>query len=641
MVAPPLELPPLRIKHLPSHLANQIAAGEVVERPASIVKELMENSLDAGAGRIEVEIEEGGTRLIRVRDDGCGIHRDDLALALDRHATSKLSTIEELAAIRTLGFRGEALPSIASVARLSLSSRQADDAHAWRIEADAAGESVAAPVAQPPGTLVEVRDLFFNIPARRKFLRTERTEFSYLEEVFRRVALSRFDTAFRLVHNRREIYDLPVLADFHAGIERVAALCGETLAEHSLAIEREVGGLRLQGWIGSPVSARAQSDMQYFFVNGRVVRDKLVSHALRQAYNDVLYHGRHPAFVLYFDIDPEAVDVNVHPGKHEVRFRESRLIHDFLLRTVQEALARSGPRAEPAASLSAAAPNKPSISAPAPFASAVPQEPLPSASRISPPPAPSYSPPYPSRSAQTSMPLRISERSTAAMHTLLAAAREAGEEERDTQVHTPSSTSPAMPEAQQPLGRALAQLHGIYILAENEYGLVLVDMHAAHERIVYERMKDSHREGSIRMQPLLVPITLKLSSAEATLVEDQQALFTELGLEVQRLGADAAVVRAVPSLLCDADAERLVRDIIADVREHGDSQRVRERIDDLFATLACHSAVRANRRLSLLEMDALLRDMERTERSGQCNHGRPTWTQLDMKALDAMFLRGR
>lgn len=607
----------MRIRHLPPQLANQIAAGEVVERPASIVKELVENSLDAGATRIEVEVEQGGSALIRVRDDGCGIHRDDLVLALDRHATSKLQTVEDLAAILTLGFRGEALPSIASVARLTLSSRQQGDAHAWRIDADAAGKGELVPAAHPPGTVVEVRDLFFNIPARRKFLRAERTEFGYLEETFRRIALSRFDVAFRLSHNRRVIYDLPALSDEN-GIERIAALCGQAVAESSLALEREAGELRLRGWIGTPASARSQPDVQYFFVNGRVIRDKVVSHALRLAYQDVLHHGRHPVYVLYLDIPPAEVDVNVHPGKHEVRFRESRLVHDFLVHTVKSALAHSAPEAPPV--------RTPFI-APSTAPAAVE-----SVERsMTPSPARSFSYPDWQPRRQQAMPLDLAEAAATLYATPVAP-------EADFTREEPAAEAL---DDDQPLGRAIAQLHGVYILAENRHGLVIVDMHAAHERIVYERLKRGREGEGIRVQPLLVPVTLRLSVAEAELIEDSRETLASFGLEVERMGMDAAVVRAVPALLCEADAERLVRDVIADIRTWGDSDRVRERIDEMLATMACHSAVRANRRLSLAEMDALLRDMERTERSGQCNHGRPTWTQLDMKALDSLFMRGR
>jgi len=553
-----------------------------------------------------------------VRDDGCGIHRDDLVLALDRHATSKLETVDDLAAIRTLGFRGEALPSIASVARLTLSSRQADDAHAWRIDADAAGSGEPVPAAHPPGTVVEVRDLFFNIPARRKFLRAERTEFAYLEETFRRIALSRFDVAFRLSHNRRVIYDLPALADSAAGIERIAALCGETIAEYGLALERDAGGLSLRGWIGTPASARSQADTQYFFVNGRVVRDKVVSHALRLAYQDVLHHGRHPAYVLYLDIPPAEVDVNVHPGKHEVRFRESRLVHDFLARTVKAALAHSAPEApavRPGFAPSPGAPDRPGGGG-----------------------APSRDSSYPAWQPrmQQSMPLRAAEAAAA-----LYARTPLVDPVDGRQAFAGEAPAPQSADDELPLGRAVAQLHGVYILAENRHGLIIVDMHAAHERIVYERLKLGREGEGIRVQPLLVPVTLRLSVAEAELVEDSRELLAALGLEVERLGVDGAVVRAVPALLCEADAERLVRDVIADIRTWGDSDRVRERIDETLATMACHGAVRANRRLTLAEMDGLLRDMERTERSGQCNHGRPTWTQLDMKALDTLFMRGK
>ncbi len=609
----------MRIRHLPSQLANQIAAGEVVERPASIVKELLENSLDAGAGRIEVEVEQGGSALIRVRDDGCGIHRDDLVLALHRHATSKLETVEDLAAIRTLGFRGEALPSIASVARLTLSSRQADDAHAWQIDADALGAGEPVPAAHPPGTVVEVRDLFFNIPARRKFLRAERTEFSYLEETFRRIALSRFDVAFRLSHNRRVIYDLPALAETAAGIERIAALCGASMAESGLALEREAGELRLWGWVGTPASARSQADTQYFFVNGRVVRDKVVSHALRLAYQDVLHHGRHPAYVLYLEIPPADVDVNVHPGKHEVRFRESRLVHDFLARTVKAALAHSAPEAPAVRPIFAS-----SSSTPAATASG------------SAPTARGFTSSIWQPRMQQAMPLRPTEAAAA-----LYAAEPASDEIQGGGLVAREPSAAEAADDSQPLGRAIAQLHGVYILAENRHGLVIVDMHAAHERIVYERLKLGREGEGIRVQPLLVPVTLRLSVAEADLVEDSRDMLVGLGLEVERMGMEGAVVRAVPALLCDADVERLVRDVVADIRTWGDSDRVRERIDEMLATMACHGAVRANRRLTLAEMDSLLRDMERTERSGQCNHGRPTWTQLDMKALDSLFMRGR
>jgi len=595
----------MRIRLLPPQLANQIAAGEVVERPASVIKELLENSLDAEAGAIAIDIEQGGLSLIRIRDDGRGIHRDDLPLALSRHATSKLETIADLTRIRTLGFRGEALPSIASVARLTLTSREHQAPDAWSIEAGIADVPAAAkPAAHPPGTTVEVRDLFFNVPARRKFLRSERAEFDHIEETFSRIALSRFDVAFRLSHNKRVVRDLPAAGSPAAPLERIAGLCGELFAGSVIEIEREAGALRLTGWAGLPTAARSQADLQYFYVNGRIVRDRVVSHAIRQAYEDVLFHGRHPAFVLYLEIPAETVDVNVHPTKHEVRFRESRLVHDFVFRTLHDALAKSGPRMAPAAAGHGSRPQ--------------------AAWR---------------GDGQSNIPLNIAE-SAAGVYSLLqhvmedlgAAAADIAEPD--------ASGAPAAP-GTQPLGRPLAQLQGVYILAENTRGLVLVDMHAAHERVVYERMKQSIRDGGIKSQPLLVPLTISLSDREAALVEDNRAFFAEIGLDIERLADEAVVVRAVPSLLSQADVEALVRDVVADIREHGGSRRLDERMDALLATMACHGSVRAHRRLSLPEMDALLRDMERTERSGQCNHGRPTWIQLDMKELDRMFLRGR
>jgi DNA mismatch repair protein MutL len=582
------------------------------------VKELLENSLDAGASVIAIDVEQGGLRLIRVTDNGGGIHKDDLKLALSRHATSKLTELDGLSRIATLGFRGEALPSILSVARLGLCSREPGASSAWRIENDSQGDlGEPVPAAHPPGTTVEVRDLFFNVPARRKFLRSERTEFNHIEEVVRRVALSRFDVAFRLSHNKRAVYNLR--PDAGSGTARVADLCGREFIEHSLAIAGEAGDLRLRGWIGLPTHARAQADLQYFYVNGRVIRDRLVNHAVRQAYRDVLYQGRHPSFVLYLDMAPEEIDVNVHPTKHEVRFREGRLVYDFLFHTLHRALAQD----RPGAAGRGAAP-VPAIDSEALRAGHV---------------TPSYV--TPPRDRQPAFAFRIAEPPHRQAYGLLDAAV------AEAVVTAPAGAVAEAAAAAQSsqgagyLGRALAQIHGVYILAENAEGLVLIDMHAAHERIVYERMKATHHQGGIRMQPLLVPLTVGLTAHEAALADEHQALFAELGLEVQRLTPDTVVVRAIPSLLCEADVEALVRDIVADIHSNGDSRRIHEHLDDMFATMACHGAVRANRRLTLPEMDALLRNMERTERSGQCNHGRPTWVELDMKELDRLFMRGR
>ena len=596
-------MPSARIALLPSQLANQIAAGEVVERPSSVVKELLENSLDAGATRIDLDVEEGGTRLIRIRDNGHGIHRDDLALALSRHATSKIQSFDDLIAVKSLGFRGEALPSIGSVSRLALSSRTPDAERGWQVKNEGDGEPV--PVAHPAGTTVQVRDLFFNTPARRKFLRTERTEFLHLEEVVKRIALSRFDVALHLNHSDRMIYNLPLAAAEQERQRRVAALCGETFTDNAVTVNFQVGDLRLWGWIGLPAFSRGQADLQYFYVNGRMVRDKLVAHAVRQAYQDVLYHGRHPAFVLYLELPPQEVDVNVHPAKHEVRFREGRRVHDFLFRGLHDALAQLRPGVPVAAG---------------------PDEELAVLERPAPASVRAHS--FGSRPpAQSAIPLQVREQiaAYAALHP----------------APQPHDAELERVESPHPLGYAVAQLHGVYVLAENSAGLILVDMHAAHERITYERLKGSHEEGKIISQPLLVPVTMSVSAQEASLAEDHGELFSELGFEVNRIGPGNLLIRQVPALLRDADVAQLVRDVLADLNTHGTSTRIRDHINEILATAACHGAVRAQRRLSLAEMNALLRDMERTERSGQCNHGRPTWVQIRMDELDKLFLRGR
>ncbi len=595
---------PARIRELPSLLVNQIAAGEVVERPASVIKELVENSLDAGATRIEVEVQQGGVKLMRVSDDGHGIHRDDLPLALSRHATSKVTSLEDLERIASMGFRGEALPSIASVSRLSLISREAGSEHAWRLDADSGD---LAPAAHPVGTTVEVRDLFYNTPARRKFLRTEKTEFGHIEQVVRRLALARPEVAFQLAHNGRQLFATRPAADRAAQERRLAGLLGEAFVEQALFFEHAAAGLTLRGWVARPTFSRSQADMQHFYVNGRMVRDKLVTHAVRQAFQDVLYHGRHPAYVLFLELDPVLVDVNVHPTKHEVRFREGRLVHDFIFRTLHQVLAEERPAAaEPAA---------PSVSA-------------------APPPAAASAPPP----RQPGLGLGVRERpadygpALAWQAPPVPAAEPASE---------PSAASEPERDEVPPLGFALAQLHGVYILAQNAAGLVLVDMHAAHERITYERFKAAREGEGIKSQPLLVPVTVEVSPREAELAEAHADTFAELGMQVDRMGEQVLAVRALPALLRDADAERLLRDVLSDLAMYGESRRVLESINEVLATMACHGSVRANRRLTREEMDALLRDIERTERSGQCNHGRPTWTQLSMQELDRLFLRGR
>ena len=605
------------IRILESRLANQIAAGEVVERPASVVKEAVENSLDAGATRIEIDVEAGGTRLIRIRDDGAGIGGEDLTLALARHATSKIDSIEDLEAVQSLGFRGEALASIASVSRLTLTSNTAATS-AQGQQALCEGRDMAVsvkPAPHPRGTTLEVRDLFYNTPARRKFLRTEKTEFGHLHEVVKRQALSRPEVTFVLRHNGKQTLQLNEASSDKEQRRRVASICGTDFAEHTVAVERQAGSMRLWGWVAEPTFSRSQADLQYFFVNGRVIRDKLVSHAIRQAYRDVLFHGRHPAFVLFLELDPAGIDVNVHPTKHEVRFRDSRGVHDFLFGTLSRALAdvRPGQTAPAVSSVhgdeGAFQPAMNLASGGSPVLSGSFAEVLPSAGAVS--------------------------------HSDFASS---GQATRWRQVSAGEAAQPDFTQASSeipPLGFAVAQLHGIYILAENQHGLILVDMHAAHERITYERLKQAREGSGITRQPLLVPLTMAVSNREAAIAAEQSEELASLGVLIEATGEESVICRELPAALKDADAEALVRDVLSDLLEFGTSDRIASSLDELLSTLACHTSVRANRRLTLPEMNALLRDMEETERSGQCNHGRPTWVQLGMSELDKLFLRGR
>jgi DNA mismatch repair protein MutL len=599
------------IRQLPDTLINQIAAGEVVERPASVVKELVENALDAGARRIDIDLEEGGVRLIRIRDDGGGIPDAELPLAVQRHATSKIASLDDLEGVATLGFRGEALPSIASVSRFSLTSRCEGATHGVRLEVDGGRIGQACPHPHPRGTTVEVRELFFNVPARRKFLRAERTELGHIEEWLRQLALARPDVELRVSHNgrpsRRWKGEGSLLTDL-----RLNEALGEEFARNALAVDHSAAGLRLHGWIARPAYNRASADQQYLYVNGRAIRDRSVAHAVKQAYADVLFHGRQPAYVLFLELDPRRVDVNVHPAKHEVRFRDARLIHDFVFRTLQEALAetRAGmtvPVPEAERILEAAGGEA--------QASVMPE-------RWNPSPAP-----------QAPLALQIAE-TRAAYAALYGAEHEAGAFEANP---LPESTQPTLP----PLGYAIAQLHGIYILAESSGGLIVVDMHAAHERIGYEKLKAAHDGEGLRMQPLLVPATLAVAEREADIAEREAETLASLGFEITRSGPQSLTLRAVPALLAHGDVEALLRDVLADLREHGESRRIRAARDELLATMACHGAVRANRRLTLPEMNALLREMEATERSGQCNHGRPTWAHFSLGEIDKWFLRGR
>ncbi|GBF31034.1 DNA mismatch repair protein MutL [bacterium MnTg04] len=584
----------MTIKELPAQLINQIAAGEVIERPASVVKELLENSLDAGAAHIEIDIEKGGAGLIRVRDDGSGIPAEELTMALARHATSKIETLDDLEHIASLGFRGEALPSIASVSRLRLSSRTVGSDRGWQCEVRDGETGEPVPLAHTPGTAVEVRDLFYNTPARRKFLRAERTEWQHIDQLVRRVALSRFSTGFQIRHNRRNIAHWPAAAGEQDQRSRLAAICGEEFVDHMLELEHQSSGLYLRGWVAQPTFSRSQADRQYFYVNGRMIRDKLVGHAVRQGFQDVLFHGRYPAFVLYLEMDPAEVDVNAHPSKHEVRFRDSRLVHDFIFRSLHKLLAGTRPGGV-------------SVHGSAPKPAAVGNG--------------------GGRGALRQGGLSLGTADAAAAYQALYVA--------------PAIDDPDQDLSDAPLGYALAQLQGVYILAENREGLVLVDMHAAHERITYERLKNSLADGSLRAQPLLVPQSIRVADDEVELAIRHRELFQGLGLEIDRGGPRSLVLRQIPVILQDVDAEKLIRDVLADLREHGQSQRIENLQNELLATMACHHSIRANRRLSIPEMNALLRAMEQTERSDQCNHGRPTWTSISMAELDRLFLRGQ
>ncbi|KPQ19511.1 DNA mismatch repair protein MutL [Halomonas sp. HL-93] len=626
-----------RIHVLDPRLANQIAAGEVVERPASVTKELIENAIDAGSQRIEVDIEAGGARLIKVRDDGVGISEQDLPLALARHATSKIDSLEDLEGVSSLGFRGEALASISSVSRLELVSNALDDPRqGWRVVAEGRGmEARVTPAPHPRGTSVSVRDLFFNTPARRKFLRTEKTEFAHVEEAFRRQALSRYDIAWTLRHNQKVVHQLPPGQTPSASERRIASLLGKNFIEHARYIEREAGGLRLSGWVGLPTHSRSQADQQYFFVNGRVVRDRLVAHAVRQAYRDVLFNGRHPVFVLYLTLDPDVVDVNVHPTKHEVRFRDGRMVHDFLYSSLHHCLADARPSTEDSHAASA---SDPAVAETAPDDSARWQQ---QGMALSPPADRHPGGERVRRFMQGYQALHPNHEET--LLTPQAAAQESTPlEDGEVREAPPLSMPHNDPTSAPPLGFALGQLHGIYILAQNIHGLVLVDMHAAHERIVYERMKNQLAAAQgVDTQPLLVPVSLAASRAEVATVESEREAIAKLGVELDVAGPETLLVRQLPALLAQADPEALVREMLEELARFGRSHQVEARIHELLSTMACHGSVRANRRLTVDEMNALLRDMERTERSDQCNHGRPTWTQMDLKALGRLFMRGQ
>jgi DNA mismatch repair protein MutL len=611
------------IQVLPEQLINQIAAGEVVERPAAVVKELAENSLDAGARRIEIDIEQGGLGLIRVRDDGAGIARDELALALTRHATSKIASLDDLERVASFGFRGEALPSILSVSRLSLVSRTANDTHGWSLRgAGAIDEPAPQPAAHAVGTTIEVRDLFFNTPARRKFMRAESTEFRHIDQMVRRLALSRMDLQLLLRHNGRRVLELAAAMDEASQAVRVAAVCGDEFVANAIAFDETRTGLRLSGWVALPSFARAQPDLQFFYVNGRNVRDKLLGHALRRAYDDALHSTRYPAFLLFLEIDPAIVDVNVHPAKTEVRFRQSAQIHDFLFGCVHQVLRRVRPDpelhhrvafAEPAmeTSASSSVQVRTPIQAPLRYAS-VPPRAAPVTARE---PAPDI--------GATAWPLYAATTAATAASASLA-------DTEEVETHA--------------LGRALAQLHGVFILAENREGLILVDAHAAHERVIYERLKAQLAAGRVPTQALLVPEVIRTGEGEADRLEAEREALERVGIVLDRAGIESVAVRALPPLLLRTDVTALIRSLGRDESDNDSREHFREALDAqcrVLANMACRAAIKANRRLTLPEMDALLRDMEATALSGQCNHGRPTWVQVAKADLDRLFLRGR
>lgn len=610
----------MRIQQLPDHLINQIAAGEVIERPASIIKELVENSLDAGATQIDIELANGGIDLIRVRDNGSGIVSTELSLALARHATSKISSIEDLQSVSSMGFRGEALPSIASVSELSVRSRTADAEHGGQLSYEPGGEHEVQPVAHPVGTTVEVRELFYNVPARRKFLRTQRTEFSQGQAIIQKLAMANFQCGFRLSHNDRSVFHWPVASTQIEKEQRLGKICGDDFVRHARYIQSEALELSLHGWIAEPVFSRSQADMQYFYVNNRSVKDRVISHAVKQAYGDLVYHQRYPAFVLFMGMPAREVDINVHPGKHEVRFRESQKIHGFIRKTLGDVLSGLRPQdvTEPALAMAGEAVEKRSESA-------------------------LMAPTFPDRiPQQRSMPL-------AGLSAGHASAPAAVREQLDAMsilgagsgMHQ-QATENAETAGEYPLGFALAHLHDIYILAQNQAGLVLVDAHAAHERITYEALKNRYtQQGKIRSQPLLVPVEVPVSQKEADIWEEQQELLNAIGLVLQRRGLTQLSVREVPAILIKSDAAALVRDVLSDFIEYGSSDRIVAQINSVLSSMACHGSVRANRHLTVVEMNALLRSIETTEHSGQCNHGRPTWTQISLKELDRLFLRGR
>ena len=628
------------IQQLPDHLINQIAAGEVVERPASIVKELLENSLDAGSTKITVDLEQGGLERIRIRDNGSGIHAEQLPLALSRHATSKISSIDDLQSVASMGFRGEALPSIASVSRLSITSATADSEHAASIQYRANGELTVEPASHPLGTAVDVKSLFYNVPARRKFMRTPRTEFSRCETIVKTLAMAYAGTSFTVNHNGKSVFECKAAQTIEEQGIRVAKILGKGFGESAHHVAIDGAGLGLTGWLADPAFSRSQADMQYFYVNQRMVRDKVISHAVKQAYSDLIYHQRFPAFVLFLTIDASTVDVNVHPGKQEVRFRDSQNVHGFIRHSIKQLLAAIRPadtinQDSAAQGLSGAEQGSAtqqntnhSMSPNAAFGDTSFRQPM-----------------------QRPMPLQVREQ-LAGMQRLGADSSSSGGGNGALAPISPYSRPNLSTDHQHsnigeaeheipPLGFALAHLHGVYVLAQNEHGLILVDAHAAHERITYERLKADYSGGSLKTQALLVPVSLDVSESEADRCEAESQWLLQLGLHVDRMAPEQLVIREVPAILGRTDVATLLRDVLSDLMSMDTSERLRAAVDQVLSSMACHGSVRANRALSMTEMNALLRQIESTPNSGQCNHGRPTWTTLSMHDLDKLFMRGR
>ncbi|RFC34616.1 MAG: DNA mismatch repair protein MutL [Candidatus Nitrotoga sp. MKT] len=622
------------IQLLPDLLISQIAAGEVIERPAAALKEILENSLDAGATEIIVQLEGGGVKLLRVRDNGSGIAPDELPFALMRHATSKITSLADLQRVASMGFRGEALASMAAVAQVTLTSRKTDSPHAWQIQSGDGTQSEVTPAAHAQGTSVEIRELYFNTPARRKFLKSEATELAYCEETFKRIALSRPDVTFSMQHNNRIMWQLPTLSrSSHSSLtsisqppeisweekadalpKRIEAMLSKEFAQSAVPVSRKTAGLHLYGMASLPAYSKTSREAQYFFVNGRFIRDKVIAHAIRQAYQDILHHQRHPAFVLFLDMPPELVDVNVHPAKSEVRFRESQAIHQFVFHTLQQVLSTPVALTENASDLSNQLAQVSSMQQ--------------------------------TMSIQQPMQLHMASQPLVFYDALFEKKENRGEAEEkfndapflNTQSH--SQSFPSETEIP-PLGFALAQLSGIYILAQNVHGLVVVDMHAAHERIVYERLKTALDRQQIPMQPLLIPVSFAAEALDIATAEEEHAAMAQLGFDIAPLSPTTLAVRAMPAMLKQIHAEAAARDVLHEMREYGATRVLTERRNELLSTLACHSAVRANQTLTVPEMNNILREMERTERSGQCNHGRPTWFQMSIAELDTLFMRGK